>query len=302
MADCDIISEGKLPPSMQNSDLSAGGEKPATKVFDRLSNPINYTGVQKHARKEPLARRKRPAATWRGHKPKSGNARSHSQPPAGADLSEDEKGHHEENLKREQDLRRTNSDQYDHIDQKRTPRLHSRKEQGDLRRATSPYRDLKRAATVNDLLVETRPYSRAATTNATDAPTPPAPPHGATGAAALALSAAPPPPQRVTLTRQEGPAAADAAHGAENGVFSRLTSPSGFTGTARRQTAHQTHEEAPPVKDAASVSASPTSTAEASEVFSRLASPSGFTGRARRHGRACRQDGSSYIAFNVDAV
>ena len=52
MADCDLISEGKMPPSLQQNWVETG-DSPETEntdksIFDKLSNPKNFTGMHKH--------------------------------------------------------------------------------------------------------------------------------------------------------------------------------------------------------------------------------------------------------------
>lgn len=91
MADCDIISEGKLPPSMQQHRHASAVDvrtddrtevKQNSSIFDRLSNPDNFTGVQKHKTFRFLNKKGPPS---RGHKRQIG--RSRSQPPVQASSS-----------------------------------------------------------------------------------------------------------------------------------------------------------------------------------------------------------------------
>ena len=60
MADLAIIAEGKVPPSLETvaSEPASGSDK---NVFDRLTDPNNFTGIQKQARSKPRgATRSRP--------------------------------------------------------------------------------------------------------------------------------------------------------------------------------------------------------------------------------------------------
>mmetsp|Transcript_9181 Transcript_9181/g.22885 ORF Transcript_9181/g.22885 Transcript_9181/m.22885 type:complete len:1480 (+) Transcript_9181:632-5071(+) len=94
MADCEIISEGKLPPSMQQQQRRPPSvrdaavqdartderqeARPNSSIFDRLSNPDNFTGVQKHK----TFRFNKKGAANRAQKRLAG--RSRSQPPVQA--------------------------------------------------------------------------------------------------------------------------------------------------------------------------------------------------------------------------
>jgi hypothetical protein len=52
MADLALIAEGKIPPALESSSslLEVGSQPEQFSVFDRLNDPVNFTGVQKQVR------------------------------------------------------------------------------------------------------------------------------------------------------------------------------------------------------------------------------------------------------------
>lgn len=56
MADLALIAEGKIPPSLGGSPtvVAAGSQLEETNVFDRLTDPVHFTGVQKQARSKKV--------------------------------------------------------------------------------------------------------------------------------------------------------------------------------------------------------------------------------------------------------
>jgi hypothetical protein len=56
MADLALIAEGKIPPALESSPslLEVGSQPEQFSVFDRLNDPVNFTGVQKQVRSKKI--------------------------------------------------------------------------------------------------------------------------------------------------------------------------------------------------------------------------------------------------------
>jgi hypothetical protein len=55
MADLALIAEGKIPPALESlPSLEVGSQPEQFSVFDRLNDPVNFTGVQKQARSKKI--------------------------------------------------------------------------------------------------------------------------------------------------------------------------------------------------------------------------------------------------------